>query len=320
MNITNFDLNQIVWAKISGHPWWPAYIVSIDSTEPSDQSSCDEFQITVNFIGENSHAVLSPTQVTDFLENYSLHNKTKKRKLKDSIDLAYSVAQGDQPFSIISRINNKRKDSATSDTAETHNLNSEFKAKLLALEAQIERSPPTVSKTDKAGTDSLRKALEKHQSTIHNVISSSADGIDLERLNGLVDCLQELTSLRYPPEVLQSARIGNLISKIHDLFGRAKSSNLRKLSRVAEKIVTKLTTSASSVSYIPNLCLRNRVCQKIALSLQSIGFGKDKSQELALCLEAKLRKKDPSMGKTYKHYFNCMHKDISGQSAQSNET
>lgn len=258
--------------------------------------------------------------MTDFLENYAAHSKVKKRvtptqKLKECIAQAYSVALGEVPFSTVTRHFCRRKDSVSSDTADKQSLNLEVKAKLQALEAQIETSPPTTEKADKAGVDSLRKALERHQATITHIVSSSGEGMDLGLLNELVDCLQELVSLSCPPEVLQSARIGTIIRKVQDLFGKARSPNLRKLSKVAERIVSKWQPSPSPVSYTPNLCLRNRVCQKIALSLQSIGFSEDKSQELALCLEAKLRKKDPTMGKIYKHYFNCMHRDIRGQSA-----
>jgi hypothetical protein len=184
-------------------------------------------------------------------------------------------------------------------------LKSEFKAKLQALEAQVESCPPTAVKTDLVGRDRLRKTLEKHQSTINSIFTTSEEGLDLRLMNELVDCFHQLLSLSCPSELFQSAKLGTLVSKVQDLFVKSKSPNLRKLAKVAKRIANKWQTDQSS--FIPNLCLRKRVCQKIAASLQSIGFAKDKAQELALLLEGKLRKKDPSMGRIYRHYFNYMH-------------
>jgi hypothetical protein len=116
--------------------------------------------------------------------------------------------------------------------------------------------------------------------------------------------------MRCPPEVFQSPTLAGLMGKVQEIFCKSKCHNLRKLAKIAGRIVHKWDPCLPVVSSIPNICLRRRVCQKIAVSLQSTGFGKDKAQELALLLEAKLRKKDPSMGRTYRHYFNCMHKDF----------
>jgi hypothetical protein len=205
-----------------------------------------------------------------------------------------------------------RKGSLASDSTDKPDLKSEFKAKLQALEAQVDTCPPTAVKTDKAGRDRLHRTLERHQSTINSIFTTSAEGLDLRLMNELVDCFHQLLSISCPPELLQSAKLGTLVSKVHNLSVKGRSHNLRKLAKVAERIVHKLQTGQSS--FIPNLCLRKRVCQKIAASLQSIGFAKEKAQELALELEGKLRKKDPTMGRTYRHYFNYMHKDFTSHS------
>jgi hypothetical protein len=246
------------------------------------------------------------------MENYSVHNKTKQKvaarqKLQDSITLAYSVALGEVPFSVLSRSRSCRKDSASSDCADKPNLDLEFKAKLKALEAAQFENCPQIP-LDKAGRDSLLRALDRHQSTVSSITTSSAGALDLGLLNELVDFFHQL--MRCPPEVFQSSTLAGLMCKVQEIFCRSKCHNLRKLAKIAGSIVHKWDPGVTLVPSIPDICLRRRVCQKIAVSLQSTGYVKDKAQEVALVLEGKLRKKDPSMGRTYRHYFNCMYKDI----------
>jgi len=45
----NFDLNEIVWAKITGYPWWPAKI----TFKPSEE----EGHYRVDFLSDNSQYV-----------------------------------------------------------------------------------------------------------------------------------------------------------------------------------------------------------------------------------------------------------------------
>lgn len=77
----NFEVNQIVWAKLTGYPWWPAYINSIDNIEKT--------LFTVSYLAENSCSQLDQKYIKNF-EN----NKTKfipKKKIKDKNKLLNSV-------------------------------------------------------------------------------------------------------------------------------------------------------------------------------------------------------------------------------------
>lgn len=55
----DYQIDQIVWAKIKGYPWWPAQIFSFEKL------SNDTF-ISVNFIGHKSHAELKQNCIEDF--------------------------------------------------------------------------------------------------------------------------------------------------------------------------------------------------------------------------------------------------------------
>lgn len=39
----NFSLNEIVWGKVRGYPWWPGAIIEFNDSKAA-----------VHFIGENS--------------------------------------------------------------------------------------------------------------------------------------------------------------------------------------------------------------------------------------------------------------------------
>lgn len=42
----NFQIDEIVWAKVRGYPWWPGIIVSINKDIKE--------LYTINFIGDNT--------------------------------------------------------------------------------------------------------------------------------------------------------------------------------------------------------------------------------------------------------------------------
>ena len=46
-------LNEIVWTKIKGYPWWPAQIIEINEANK-------KIPYTINFFGEESHASVGP--------------------------------------------------------------------------------------------------------------------------------------------------------------------------------------------------------------------------------------------------------------------
>ena len=45
-----FQLDEVVWAKITGYPWWPAQIISNDG-------NALERKLKVRFFGDNSQYV-----------------------------------------------------------------------------------------------------------------------------------------------------------------------------------------------------------------------------------------------------------------------
>ena len=63
-------------------------------------------------------------------------------------------------------------------------------------------------------------------------------------------------------------------------------------------------------AFIANSFLRKSICRKVAERLQRNLFQKEKAEELALIIEANIRRKDPYMGAEYRRLVRIMLKDI----------
>ena len=55
---TKYSLNEIVWAKINGYPWWPSYVKEHNENGETE----------VVFLGEFSRAILKPQKIKKFEE------------------------------------------------------------------------------------------------------------------------------------------------------------------------------------------------------------------------------------------------------------
>jgi len=93
MSGNTYKSDDIVWAKLRGFSWWPAMV---SRTEKSRNSS--ETMVVVNFIGENSHAVLPLDKVVHYREGYEQFSATKKKSLLDAIASANRIEAGDTTF------------------------------------------------------------------------------------------------------------------------------------------------------------------------------------------------------------------------------
>lgn len=79
----SFEKDEIVWAKISGYPFWPAYIQSILGSN----------QYEVVFFGDFSRAHLQDSKIKRFTEHSERSDKKNKR-LQNALRMAQRVHQG----------------------------------------------------------------------------------------------------------------------------------------------------------------------------------------------------------------------------------
>lgn len=71
----NFQIDELVWAKVDGYPWWPGCIKSIASKDRYEVMFFDDF----------SRAFLAPDKITDF-EDASLKKFKNKPMYRKAID------------------------------------------------------------------------------------------------------------------------------------------------------------------------------------------------------------------------------------------
>ena len=86
---------EVVWAKVRGFPWWPGIIKNISVRLGNAEK---ETKITVNFVGDNSHAELPSNKIDKFLEKFEEYSNTRHKGLLNSIAIAKKLYKDENPF------------------------------------------------------------------------------------------------------------------------------------------------------------------------------------------------------------------------------
>ncbi|CAD8090015.1 unnamed protein product [Paramecium primaurelia] len=81
-----FEINEVVWAKVLGYPWWPAQISSITNGKTGSNQLC-----RVNFLADGTHADLRIEKVKKWNDRPI---QTETKKLKEAIELANQILTG----------------------------------------------------------------------------------------------------------------------------------------------------------------------------------------------------------------------------------
>ncbi|CAD8190466.1 unnamed protein product [Paramecium octaurelia] len=82
----NFEINEVVWAKVLGYPWWPAQISSISNGKTGTNQQC-----RVNFLADGTHADLRLEKVKKWDDKPA---QMETKKLKEAIELANQILTG----------------------------------------------------------------------------------------------------------------------------------------------------------------------------------------------------------------------------------
>ena len=86
MSEIQYKKDDLVWAKIKGCSWWPAVVSSVEKGRTEAET-----QITVNFVGDNSHAILPPDKILGYEAGHEQYSVVKKRGLADAIKYADEI-------------------------------------------------------------------------------------------------------------------------------------------------------------------------------------------------------------------------------------
>ena len=79
--MTEIKKGDIIWAKLRGYPWWPAYFIETKRHKP-------ELFAKVRFIGDNSRAVVAISQMVAYKDKREEYAHTKRKDLLKSIKIA----------------------------------------------------------------------------------------------------------------------------------------------------------------------------------------------------------------------------------------
>lgn len=77
-----YKINQVIWGKVSGYPWWPGFIKSIKKNT-----------YEISFFGDFTRSYLKKSKIKKF-NNESIHSKAYSTRLLESIDSAKKVNDG----------------------------------------------------------------------------------------------------------------------------------------------------------------------------------------------------------------------------------
>lgn len=98
----SFHPNEVVWAKVTGYPWWPAQVptegrrlrsarpANCRSTPAGSRCSSSATIHSIVLVDANVSAYLSAQKLLKYRPHYDLFGgkATTNRRLRDAIDLA----------------------------------------------------------------------------------------------------------------------------------------------------------------------------------------------------------------------------------------
>lgn len=242
----NFNVGEIIWAKIRGYPWWPATI-----TGTKDDSR--EKMYRVSFIGDKTFANLPKKFLAKFEKEFKNYSNTKQKRLVESIKEAKKMfnnkttrgtflklkkkSDNDDKSSIDNDNENDNDDNDSSISSggnEEENDNSSFinKKRKKSLGVSVSKAKKTVSsskhKISKVNSSSLvslkdKSGLEIIKKIISYLIyiAKIVEKKEFDKLKEENECLMKvLEFLRDykmvdPIDFLKKTNIGQLIKYIN---------------------------------------------------------------------------------------------------------
>ena len=98
-----FKVNDVVWGKLKGFPWWPAVIMKFVHNDSV---------VLIKFIGDLTTAVISVSRLLSFGEHYARFSATKHKQLLRAIAEAKRIHNGEISFNhyckSVKHLGNKR--------------------------------------------------------------------------------------------------------------------------------------------------------------------------------------------------------------------
>lgn len=197
---------------------------------------------------------------------------------------------------------NSRKPKTSGVQAQLHRLQ-----KLIDTKIQNSSTPDSSDRSTQALSEFLRYS---------DILKDLAGGhsVEVSRIKQLVESLHNLAQTEISESELQKSHLQEYMKSLSNACKASGCSQLKELAKAAKRLrhhwKTCACKSEEDESYVADKDLRKNVCRKIASVFERKEFNKEVAQELALRIEANLRRKDPMMSKKCLMHFRKMMKDI----------
>ena len=220
---------------------------------------------------------------------------------------ARQLIEGDIPISHLSSLNKTIKKQKNPNPV----------TPLKSLSSKLSKLQELISKKDKNSSSDKPESpdiFQKHLKFLSEIVEHNC--IEDNGTFQLCETLYELAIMKISIEVLQDSRIQKLLKIIAQVCKQSTSPIVKQLGdvvnslRIYWKSLMKPNVIEYDERYIADKCLRRIVCSKIANVFEENNFDRVEARELAISIEKKIRKMDPTMTKRYKLCFRKMIREV----------
>lgn len=191
---TNLRQREVVWAKISGYPWWPAEVVGYKEDD-------DVILLTVNFIGDESHAYLPVSKVVAYKPNREKYSKTKRKDLLQAIKEADMLASDSMDSDDIMSEESVSPKKTLKKKTDKSNLNTE--------EATI---------TSKASTKKNLESLENVSHWLQKLVNSKKPYASSAFCKYITTALETINEKVTNHKTIIEMELGKNLNKIREIY------------------------------------------------------------------------------------------------------
>ncbi|CAG9329170.1 unnamed protein product [Blepharisma stoltei] len=223
----SFYVNQLVWAKVDGFPWWPGIVISTELDS-----------VTVYFIGENSHATLKPSKVCAFEEKeptgedpWLLRSIRAAKKLQSPITID-QIKQANEKLERKQKIKKRQRKEESSED----NLESKIAELHRILDNKIKGQDTSSAKRSTQNVNTLLKTQKLLTAFAHRNLSKNI-GQTKPTMKNLVKCFKKLVDLKVSQKLFMSCKIIKLVKLFKNEFEDSQEAEMKILVRIADKLI-----------------------------------------------------------------------------------
>jgi hypothetical protein len=244
MTSSQYYQDDLVWAKVKGCSWWPAVISSVGKSRNNGEP-----QVTVNFVGHNSHAILPLDKIVNYRDRYSEFSKTKKRSLLDAIEIANRIEAGTTTYideeekllkkNKFKKANEKKSIGSKKRKAPEKQRFSDNLANNIRLNPKVNSSKETPSNGSERNSSSgrIEFRLKQKQVFLKKLLNQNAKTVVTKKAK-IEETLNEILSEALTVNQLQSSRLGQDLQQFANIC--SKSRALIEFQKTTQTVLNKL--------------------------------------------------------------------------------